>query len=74
MCFGGECILRQGKVLGVTTSADFGHTVGKSIVMGYVPAEDAGHSDYEVEAYAESFPATRAPEPLYDPARSRSLG
>ena len=72
--FGGECILRQGKVLGVTTSADFGHTVGKSIVMGYVPAEDAGHSDYEVEAYAESFPATRAPEPLYDPARSRILG
>ena len=72
--FGGECISRNGKVLGVTTSADFGHTVGKPIVMGYVPSEEAGHSDYEVEAFAESFRATRATEPLYDPARSRILG
>ena len=71
--FGGECILRQGKVLGVTSSAGFGYTVGKPIVMGYIPAADAGHTDYEVEAYAETFPATRAAEPLYDPKRERIL-
>ena len=31
--FGGEAILRDGKVLGVTTSGNFGHTIGKPIVL-----------------------------------------
>ena len=48
---GGEAILRDGRALGVTSSADFGHTVGCPIVYGYVPAEDAGFDDYEVEVY-----------------------
>lgn len=69
--YGGEAILRNGKVLGVTSSADVGYTVGKSIVYGYVPSEEAGHSDYEIEVYGEPFKATRAEEPLYDPKNSR---
>lgn len=68
---GGEAILHDGKVLGVTTSADYGHTVGAPIVCGYVPAEEAHHERYEIEVYGEAVPATRAARPLYDPERLR---
>ena len=69
--FGGEAILRGGTVLGVTSSANFGHTVGKPIAMGYVPAAEAGHRDYEIEVYSRSIPAVRHDEPLYDPKGTR---
>ncbi len=69
--FGGEAILRGGTVLGVTTSANFGHTVGKPIAMGYVPAAEARHRDYEIEVYSRSIPALRHDEPLYDPEGTR---
>ena len=34
---GGETICRQGEVLSVATSGGFGHTLGQSIVYGYLP-------------------------------------
>ncbi len=71
--FGGEAILRAGEVLGVTSSGNFGHTVGKSIVFGYVPAAAAGHEDYQIEAFCERVPARRHDRPLYDPERTRIL-
>ncbi|MEE8189038.1 MAG: FAD-dependent oxidoreductase, partial [Kiloniellales bacterium] len=71
--YGGEAILRGGKVLGVTSSGNYGHTVGKSIVLGYLPAEEAGHDDYEIEAYCERFAAKRHGRALYDPDRTRIL-
>ena len=71
--FGGEAILHEGKVLGVTTSGGFGYTIGKPIVLGYLPVEAAGHRDYEVEAFAETHPAIRHDRPLYDPDRRRAL-
>lgn len=64
---GGEAILHDGKVLGVTTSADYGHTIGAPIVCGYVPADEAEHESYQIEVYGESVPAKRAARPLYDP-------
>ncbi len=74
---GGEAILRAGKVLGVTTSGNFGHTLGKSIVFGYLPIEAAGPNDsgedYEIEAFCERIPAKRHGRPLYDPERARIL-
>jgi 4-methylaminobutanoate oxidase (formaldehyde-forming) len=72
--YGGECILRNGKVLGVTCSGDFGHTIGKPIVYGYVPAAEAGHEDYEIEVYGERIAARRADGPLYDPDGLRMRG
>ena len=35
---GGETIVHDGKVVGSVTSAGYGHTVGKTIAFGYVPA------------------------------------
>ena len=69
--FGGEAILRDGVVLGVTSSTNFGHTVGKPIAMGYVPTAEAQHRDYEIEVYSRSVPALRHDEPLYDPKGTR---
>jgi 4-methylaminobutanoate oxidase (formaldehyde-forming) len=71
--FGGEAILRGGKVLGVTSSGSYGYTIGKNIVFGYLPAEEAGQADYEIEAFCEAVPATRHDGALYDPARTRIL-
>ncbi len=71
--YGGEAISRNGKVLGVTSSGGYGHTVGKSIVYGYVPADEAGHADYEIEAFCERVPAKRSPKAPYDPDRKRIL-
>ena len=34
---------------------------------------EAGHADYEIEAFGEAIPATRHDRALYDPARERIL-
>jgi 4-methylaminobutanoate oxidase (formaldehyde-forming) len=71
--YGGEAILRNGEVLGMTSSGGFGHTVGKPIVLGYLPREAAGFGDYEIEAFCERVPAVRHERALYDPERKRIL-
>ena len=72
--FGGEAILHRDRVVSVTTSANFGHTVGKPIVYGYLPIEIAGERDFTVEAFGETAPATRHDGPLYDPRMERLKG
>jgi len=68
---GGECILKDGRPVAVATSANFGHTVGKSILYGYVANEDIVEEGYSVEAYGEAYPARRHAAPLYDPKNER---
>ena len=68
---GGEAIMRGGEVLGVTTSGNYGHTVGHPIVIGYVPAAEAGHEDYEIEVFGETYAARRSPGPVFDPKMER---
>ena len=70
---GGETISRQGEVLGVLTSGGYGYTVGKSIAYGYVPAQMAGETDFEIEVMGESIGATRHAGALYDKGRERIL-
>ncbi|MGE4076985.1 MAG: FAD-dependent oxidoreductase [Reyranella sp.] len=71
--YGGEAIRRDGKVLGVTTSAGWGHTIGKAIAFGYVPAEESSHADYEVEAFTRRHTARRIPGAAVDPERKKIL-
>jgi len=71
--FGGEAILRDGRVVGVTSSAGYGYTVGKSILLGYVPADEVTGDGWEIEAFCERHPATRHARPLYDSERVRLL-
>ncbi len=71
--YGGEAIRRDGKVLGVTSSAGWGHTIGKAIAFGYVPADEAGHADYEVEAFTRRHAARRIDGAAVDPGRTKIL-
>ena len=68
---GGETILAEGKVVGTTTSAGYGYTVGKTIALGYLPAEIAKEAELSIEAYGKNFSAKRAPRSLYDPKGER---
>ena len=36
---GSEAIYHSGKIVGITTSGNFGYTINKSIAFGYLPAE-----------------------------------
>ncbi len=67
----GEAIIADGEVVGFTTSANFGHTVGKPIVYGYLPIELATREDFIIEVYGEPIPAKRYDRPLYDPDNTR---
>ncbi len=71
--YGGESIVHAGKVVGVASSAGWGHTVGKAIAFGYVPAEAAGHADYEIEAFTKRWPAKRIDGAAVDPKRAKIL-
>jgi 4-methylaminobutanoate oxidase (formaldehyde-forming) len=71
--YGGESIVLAGKVVGVTSSAGWGHTIGKAVAFGYVPAEAAGQADYEIEAFTKRWPAKRIEGSAVDPKRTKIL-
>ncbi len=71
---GGEAILRGGKLVGSTTSTGFGHTLGKTIAFGYLPADVAAETEFDIEAFGRSFRARRGPRCLYDVKMERLRG
>jgi dimethylglycine dehydrogenase len=69
---GDEPVWHDGTVVGWITSGGYGHCVGKSIALGYVPAALADASGgFEVEILGERRPAALARQALYDPAGER---
>ena len=75
MLQGSAPIIRDGKVLGVTSSSGYGHTVKKNICYGYIPAESADpEKEFEIESYKETYKAKLEPSRvLYDPKREKIL-
>jgi sarcosine dehydrogenase len=69
--YGGEAMFVGGKAIGMTTSGDFGHSVGRSLVLGYVPAEYFGQNSLEIEAFGRRSLATRIEGCAYDPKNER---
>ena len=64
---GKEPILDGDRVLGYVTSANYGHSIGRGIVYGYLPVSHAGAgTSVDVRYFGERLPATVAREPLYD--------
>jgi dimethylglycine dehydrogenase len=52
----------------------YGHAVGRTIALAYVPTEHAAvGTELEVAILGERRPARVAPQPLYDPANERLL-
>ena len=77
---GRETIYRDGERVGYLTSAGYGHTIGKSIGMGYV-RRDAGidavsieRGDYDLEVATDRVPCSVTLAPLYDPRMERVKG
>jgi dimethylglycine dehydrogenase len=69
---GDEPIWHDGRVVGWVTSGGYGHSVGKSLALGYVIAEVADHSaGFEVELIGERCGAVRLAAPAFDPDGKR---
>jgi 4-methylaminobutanoate oxidase (formaldehyde-forming) len=69
--YGGEAMAAHGRVVGMTTSGDFGHTVGASLVFGYLSGDDMGLKEIEVEAFGRRSRATLVERCAYDPGGER---
>ncbi|WP_075292126.1 GcvT family protein [Pararhizobium arenae] len=76
----GECdapymstLWHDGKVVGETTSGNWGYRVGKSIALGMLRTDlTAPGTEIEVEIYGDRFKATVQPDgPLFDPNNER---
>lgn len=74
---GRETIYRNGERVGWLSSAGFGHTIGKSIGMGYVRNDDFIDKEfvlsgtYELEVATKRIPCEVHLDPLYDPKMER---
>ncbi|MGO9995592.1 MAG: GcvT family protein [Steroidobacteraceae bacterium] len=66
---GDEPIWHEGCVVGWVTSGTFGHRVGSSLALGYVPASVASaDGGFEIEIIGERHRAVRLTGPAYDPS------
>ena len=69
---GKEPIMDGNRVLGYVTSANYGHSIGRGIVYGYLPMSHAEvGTSVDVLYFGERLQATVAKEPLYDPDGSK---
>ena len=71
--FGGEAVFHGDEVVAQTTSGNFGYSVGKSLVLAYLPIEMLERDGFTVEAFGERSPATLVDGAAYDPARKKIL-
>jgi glycine cleavage system aminomethyltransferase T len=72
VALGYEPIMDGDRCLGHVTSANFGYSVGKFIVYGYLPSEYAVEgTKLEIVYFGDRFGATVAADPLFDPKMSR---
>jgi 4-methylaminobutanoate oxidase (formaldehyde-forming) len=80
LLLGDEPIWRDGVLVGRITSGAYGHTLGRSVGMGYVANPDGVDAAFlragrwELEIATERFAASARLEPPYDPASVRVRG
>ncbi len=65
-----EPIWRDDEIVGHTTSAAYGHTLGASIGLGYVNCSVADQA-FEIEVAGRRIAARASLRPMYDPANDR---
>ena len=76
MLFHNEAIVRDGRIIGIVTSGNYGHHLGAAIGLGYVPcpgetAAEVLGSTWEIEIAGRRVPAEASLRPIYDPAAAR---
>lgn len=72
-----EALVRDGKIVSIITSGNYGHHLGGAIGLGYVPCEGESEADvlasnYEIEIAGERFAAEASLKPMYDPKSERT--
>ena len=77
LLFHNEAVVRDGKIVSIVTSGNYGHHLGGAIGLGYVPcegesAEDVLASTYEIEIAGQRIAAQASLKPLYDPKAERT--
>jgi dimethylglycine dehydrogenase len=71
-CLGDEPIWHDGKVVGWITSGAYGHTVQRSLALGYVPASLAtATGGFEIEIMGDRRNAERLAGPAFDASGAR---
>jgi 4-methylaminobutanoate oxidase (formaldehyde-forming) len=76
MLFHNEALVRDGRIVSILTSGNYGHALGGAIGMGYVPCagesgEDVLSSTYEIEVAGVRHAAEASLAPMYDPQSQR---
>jgi dimethylglycine dehydrogenase len=67
-----EPVLAGGELVSYVMAGGYGHTVGESIALAYLPLEHAADGTrVEVEILGDRRPGQVVAEPLYDPAGER---
>jgi 4-methylaminobutanoate oxidase (formaldehyde-forming) len=76
-----EPVYRDGVLAGRVSSAAYGHTLGRTVALGYVTAPAPGTpaswytaGEYEIEIACERVPADASLRPRYDPKSERPRG
>lgn len=64
---GFEPIFADGKLAGYTTSGGYGHSVGKSIALGYLSADFEDVSQVQITILGNNYDAEVCAETIYDP-------
>jgi glycine cleavage system aminomethyltransferase T len=76
LLFHNEVVVRDGEIVSIITSGNYGHHLGGAIGLGYVPsagesADDVLASSYEIEIAGQRHAAVASLKPLYDPGALR---
>jgi 4-methylaminobutanoate oxidase (formaldehyde-forming) len=76
LMFHNEAIVRDGRIVGPVTSANYGHYLGGAVGLGYVPcagqsAEEMLASTYEIEIAGQRHRAIASLVAMHDPKSAR---
>jgi 4-methylaminobutanoate oxidase (formaldehyde-forming) len=79
LLFHNEAIVRDGKIVSIITSGNYGHHLGGAVGLGYVPCAGESEADvlgskYEIEIAGVRVPARASLVPMYDPKAERVRG
>jgi len=71
--FGNEVFILNDELLDVTTSGNYGYSVGENLVLGYLPTELTDMNAVELEVLGERHALAHIPTCAYDTAREKIL-
>ena len=68
---GNEPVYFDGRIVGYVSSGGYGHRVGESIALAYVPTDIGGDAALEVEILNDRRPALIVEGSRYDPSGTK---